>query len=166
MAWCKRKDPFNLYGFYFSGIKDTDKEKIYRFIRAYFPELLYSRQQQEAAKEGGERAQDHRVFERFKAQLPLRLINLSEGKEGRAVTEDISAKGLRFLTAAAIKPGASLEMWLQVPDKGEPVYIRGEAVWSKPQGLSGYLTGINLERANLMALSRVLRAGSGSAKNS
>ena len=157
MAWHKRKEALNLYGLYFSRIKDADKEKIYRFIREHFPALLYSQWWQETAKPD-EGIQDKRIFERFKVQLPLRFIDLNEQKEGKAVTEDISAKGVGFVTAQAIKPGASLEMWLQVPDKGEPLYMRGGVAWSKPQSAaSGYRTGINLERANLMGLSRALK---------
>lgn len=155
VAWHRRIENLNLYGFYFSRIKDTDKEKIYKFMREYFPELLYSQWREEATK-ADKGMQDHRIFERVKAQLPLKFLNLNENEEGRAVTEDISAKGVGFATDTAIKPGTPLEMWLQVHDKGEPLYIRGEVVWSRLQAANKYRVGINLEKANLMGLSRAL----------
>lgn len=156
MAWHKRKESLNLYGFYFSRIKDADKEKIYKFIRNHFPKMLYS-QWQEGAIEEDKGIEDRRVFERFKAKLPLRFFNLSEAKQGQAITEDVSAKGVGLLAQEELRAGTALEMWVEVPDKGEPLYLRGEVVWSMPKRINNYLAGIKLEKANLMELSRLLR---------
>ncbi|MFH0763033.1 MAG: PilZ domain-containing protein [Candidatus Omnitrophota bacterium] len=163
-AWHRKIGGHNLYGFYFSKIKDKDKEVIYKFIRSHFPDLLDSLwwDKEDEARQGKE-APDRRIFERFKAGLPLKYLDLSENKEGSAVTEDISAKGVGFVTAGAVKPGASLEMWVEIADKGEPLYLRGEAAWSSFKDANNCRVGINLEKANLMALSRVLRVGN--AKN-
>jgi hypothetical protein len=49
-------------------------------------------------------------------------------------------------------------MWLKVPDKGEPLYLRGEVVWSRLEEADKYHCGVNLEKADLMGISRVLRS--------
>lgn len=161
VVWQKTVEGVNVYGFYFSKIKDSDKEKIYQFIRRYFPERL-TQQWWEGIEKGGEimqeeKFQDRRVFERFSAKFPVRFLDVNSNKEGWAQTRDIGAKGIGLVTSAALAPRSSLEMWLEIPDKGEPLYTRGEAVWLKPQGASEYRVGINLEKADLMGLARVLR---------
>lgn len=156
VAWHRKVENLNLYGFYFSRIKDEDKEKLYRFIRGHFPSLLLNQWWPEEAKTK-EEAGDRRVFERLKVRLPLKVLNLDENREAQAVTEDISAKGVGFLIEQELKPGAGLEMWLQLPDKGEPLYMRGEVSWSQPQGASNYRVGSNLERASFMQLAGILK---------
>jgi len=101
--------------------------------------------------------EDNRIFERFSARFPLRFIDLRDNREGIAEVRDVSAKGVGMVTEEQLLPNTALEMWLQIPDKGEPLYARGQVVWSKPQGINAYRTGINLERADMMGLSRVLR---------
>lgn len=101
--------------------------------------------------------EDNRIFERFQARFPLRFLNLSDNREGQARTQDISAKGVGIVTKDKLMPNTPLEMWLDIPDRGEPLYMRGEVVWSKSQGQDEYRTGINLEKAELMGLSRALR---------
>jgi len=101
--------------------------------------------------------QDRRIFARFPTEFPLKFLDLNRGKEGQAQTQDISAKGIGFLTNEELSPHAPLEMWLDIPDKGEPLYTRGEVIWSKSQGVDEYRVGVNLERADLMGISRVLR---------
>jgi hypothetical protein len=101
---------------------------------------------------------DRRVFARFPIQLPLRFIDLVSNKEGQAKAQDISAKGIGFLADEELKPLTPVEMWLEVPDKGAPLYTRGEVVWSQMVAPNQYKTGVNLERADLMGISRVLRS--------
>lgn len=157
VAWHRKVQNLNLYGFYFSRIKDEDKEKIYKFMRGHFSELLHNQWWQETTK-GGEEMEDRRIFERLKVRLPLKLFNLSENREAQAVTEDISAKGVGCITEQELKPGTPLEMWLELPDKGEPVYIRGAVAWSQPRDTNNYRLGINLEKAHFMQLAGVLKA--------
>ena len=107
---------------------------------------------------GGVEMEDRRIFERFKAALPTRFLNLKESSEGNGLTEDVSAKGIGLLAENEVAPRAPLELWLEIPDKGEPLYARGEVVWSKMLQPNKYRVGVNLERADLMGLSRVLRA--------
>jgi hypothetical protein len=101
--------------------------------------------------------EDHRIFERFSARFPLRFLDLKENREGIAQVRDVSAKGVGMITNEELQPHTPVEMWLQIPDHGEPLYTRGEVVWSKVRG-THYHAGVNLERADMMGLSRVLRA--------
>jgi hypothetical protein len=162
VAWHKTTDCFNCYGIYFSKIKDGDKEIIYQFIRRNFPHLMNYQWWHDTRKEGGEimeqeKNQDRRIFDRFTAKFPLRLINLRENKESEALSDDVSAKGIGFTATQQVQLRTPLEMWLKIPDKGEPLYTRGEVVWSMMVEPNKYRIGVNLERADLMGLSRVLR---------
>jgi hypothetical protein len=100
---------------------------------------------------------DKRVFARFPVNLSMKFLDSVSNREGQAQISDISAKGIGFLVSEELKPLTPLEMWLKVPDKGDPLYTRGEVVWSEMIGPNQYQTGINLERADLMGISRVLR---------
>ncbi len=100
---------------------------------------------------------DQRIFARFPARFPLRFLDVDTNMEGGAETSDISAKGLGLVTNGHLQPNSSLEMWLHIPDQGEPLYARGEVVWSKMVEPNKYRSGINLDKADLMGLSRVLR---------
>lgn len=100
--------------------------------------------------------EDKRVFARLPVNLTVKYLDLGSNTEGEAQTQDISAKGMGLATDRPLTPNSSLEMWLRVPDKGEPFYTRGEVVWSTDED-GGYRAGINPERADLMGISRVLR---------
>ncbi|MCM8789543.1 MAG: PilZ domain-containing protein, partial [Candidatus Omnitrophica bacterium] len=162
VVWHKAKADFHTYGFYFTRIRDQDKEKLYQFICKNFPNQIYKYLWQGLNKEGGgtmerERFEDRRIFERFEAKIPLRFIDLTGNKEGEASVQDASAKGVGFVCKEQILPQSTIEMWIKVPDKGEPLYARGKVVWSKPADLNKYRVGVNLDRADLMGLSRILR---------
>lgn len=161
VAWQRTIDGHYVYGIYFSRINDADKEKIYQFIRRYFPEQL-TQQWWQGLEKGGETMQkekfeDRRVFERFPANFGLRYLDVSSHSEGRAQLRDISAKGIGMVTNATLTIRAPLEMWLEVPDNGEPFYSRGEVVWSKPVSANEYQVGVNLEKADLVGLSRITK---------
>jgi hypothetical protein len=161
-VWHRKVPEGELYGLYFNRIKDIDKEKIYKFVFKHSPRQIHQQWWQESDKRGGELMEDmgtndKRVFARFPVQMALRFIDLLSNTEGQAHAYDISAKGLGFMATEELKPLTPLEMWLQVPDKGEPLYTRGEVVWSEMVEPNKYKAGINLERADLMGVSRVLR---------
>ena len=100
---------------------------------------------------------DQRIFQRFSIRLPLRFIDLYSGKEGLGETHDVNAKGVGFRTGKEIKPETPVELWLDVPDRGEPLYTRGKVAWSRAEGIGEYKIGVSLEKADLMGLSRILR---------
>lgn len=165
VAWRKVINGINHYGIFFSRIKDADKDKIYKFINMYSSSHPNTNSKQkpwlgaveDEKGEGGVQMSDHRIFERFKKEIPARLVGL-DGTERQAQTFDISAKGLGLSTANELESKVSLEIWLDVPNSTDPVYTRGQVVWSRLAGAGGYHSGIELERADLMGISRLLRA--------
>jgi hypothetical protein len=70
---------------------------------------------------------------------------------------DISANGLAFVTKDSLSAKTPLEMWLDIPDQHEPLYTRGEVVWSEASAArEEQRAGVRLEKAELMGLARVL----------
>ncbi len=100
---------------------------------------------------------DHRTFERFKREFSARFIGL-DGKENVAQTFDVSAKGLGLSTSQELESQANLEIWLDVPNSTDPLYTRGQVVWTRLAGTTGFRSGIEFEKVNLMGVSRLLRA--------
>jgi len=180
VAWVKVIDGINHYGLYFSRLRDTDKEKIYRFVHAHQPKEIVKNwwpdgpkpvENNEVSKDSrvsegikdktnqeNEGADDHRIFERFIVNLCARYLNLDTGKEGLANTQDVSAKGLSLTANEELKLHTGLEIWLEMKDKGEPLYTRGEVVWVKMVDANNYRLGVELEKANLMGISRVFKS--------
>jgi hypothetical protein len=159
VVWHRPVDGHNVYGLYFTKISDSDKEKIYRLVQRNYPDQLHAKWGVGPKKEerGGEKMEDRRIFQRFPARLPVRFLNVTAGGEGEAQTLDISAKGLGLALSQELNPRSTLEIWIMIPDKGEPLYTRGEVVWSKPEAPGRFKAGISLEKADLMGLSRVLK---------
>lgn len=101
--------------------------------------------------------EDRRIFARIDAKFPLRFLSPSSGKEIQADTVDISANGVGFVTSEDLSARAPLEMWLDIPDQHEPLYARGEVVWSRSLAdTDQQRIGVQLERAQLMGLARAL----------
>lgn len=101
--------------------------------------------------------EDRRVFARIATRLPVKFLNPVSGMEGRADTVDISANGLGMVTNESLSARTPLEMWLDIPDQHEPLYTRGEVVWSTVLSeTEKQRVGVRLEKAELMGLARVL----------
>ncbi|MFA4993332.1 MAG: PilZ domain-containing protein [Candidatus Omnitrophota bacterium] len=163
IVWHKAVNGSHLYGLYFTKISDPCKEKLYRFMRSNFQEQINKQWWKGIDKDidqqkGDKDMEDRRIFERFEKCLGLSFLNLYSGTEGQAQTRDLSAKGIRLVADQKLEPQTPLEMWLKVPDKGEPLYLRGEVVWSRLEEADKYHCGVNLEKADLMGISRVLRS--------
>jgi hypothetical protein len=156
-VWHKTILGENYYGFYFSKIKDSDRERIYKFLC----ECLIAKDWWRGLTEEkeGDRMQDQRIFARIPVKFPMRYLEPNNGGECQAHTQDVSAKGIGLLTNAALSSKTILDMWIEIPDKNEPLYTRGEVVWSKMLAPNEFRVGLNLERAELMGLSRVFRIG-------
>jgi len=101
--------------------------------------------------------EDRRTFERFSLKVGLRFLDLNSNREGIGEGFDVSAKGIGMMTSAALNPQVPLEMWVETLDKGTPLYTRGEVAWSRRVDTNKYRIGINLERADFMGISRLLR---------
>ena len=76
---------------------------------------------------------------------------------GLAETQDISAQGIGLLAQKELLPRTPLEIWLHLPDGDEPLYTRGQVVWSRMVEPDSYKVGVGLEKVDLMEMSRVLR---------
>lgn len=101
--------------------------------------------------------EDRRVFARINTKMPVRFLNPIDGREGQADTVDISANGLGLITKEGLSVKTSLEMWLGIPDQHEPLYARGEVVWSCASVNAGeQRVGVRLEKAKLLGLARIL----------
>jgi len=159
VVWCKSRDLVHTYGCYFSKIKDGDKEKIYKFIHANYPQQLHKIWWQELREQkGGEVVKDRRLFARFLVSLPLKFFNIKNYEKGEVQTRDICAKGIGLISDEEMQPSTALEMELQIPEKEEPLRTRGEIVWSKAMGPNKFRSGVKLDEADLMGVSRVIRA--------
>lgn len=101
---------------------------------------------------------ERRVFARFPVKILLRYFNLNLPGEARAQTQDISAKGLCLVTKEALATDAPLDIWLQMPDNSEQVYLRGNVIWSSMIEPDKYRVGVNLENTELNPILLALKA--------
>ena len=163
VVWHKNVGGQNVHGIYFSKIPDSSKEDIFKFARYQCPDHINLRWWQGLdVSEGGENMQqtestDKRIFARFPVRFSVRFLDRYSNREIQAQAKDICAKGVCMVTKEELKPGTPLEMWLEIPDRGEPLYARGEVAWSRSTGLEKCCAGVNLDKADLIGLSRVLR---------
>ena len=100
--------------------------------------------------------EDRRIFLRFPASLPLRYINLNLKRKGQAQTCNISANGIGLVTNEELIPHTPLDIWLDIPDNGEPLNTKAEVVWAKKIKPNRYVTGVSLQNVELMGMSRIL----------
>ena len=101
--------------------------------------------------------EDRRIFTRFKAKVHARVLNLYKNEEAEATTSDFSAKGVGLETDREIVAHTPVELWLDIPDKGAPLYARGEVVWANRTPENTFRVGVNLDSANMFGLSRLMR---------
>lgn len=164
VIWHKAVDGHNIYGLYFTRIKDADKENIYQFLRRYSAAQVNQKWwEQSTAKEGGEtmwdaKFEDRRTFERVPAELALRFLDLHSNREGEAMSRDVSAKGIGFFSDIELTTQTPLEIWLEIPGQAKFIYTRGKVAWSKKSGLNQYRTGVDLEAADLMEVVEIAKA--------
>jgi hypothetical protein len=161
VVWHKPAGSSYCYGLYLNRMPQREKEKLNRFMKMFASdqqELAPRRKAPLFEEEGGGHVNDRRIFERFQVDFPASFLDVNDGSEGSAQVTDVSAKGIGITVTGnkEISPRSSLEMWLRIPDKGEPLYTRGQVVWSRVEN-GEYKSGVNLEKADLMGLSRVLR---------
>lgn len=161
-GWVAWRRPINgrghIYGVYFTNMKDSDRQKLYEFVRQNFTDQMQKTWWGGIMTEkGGKTMDDRRVFERMAAKLSVRFLDARDDVEAEAESVDISAKGIGIVTNHELQPNDPLELWIKVTDQGEPLYTRGKAAWSKAVRPEQYRVGIELEKADLMGLARVLR---------
>ncbi|MDD5281530.1 MAG: PilZ domain-containing protein [Candidatus Omnitrophica bacterium] len=160
IAWHKVFNGVNHYGIYFDKIRDADKDKIYNFLNKYCHNEIKEKwwPDEKKLEKGGDNMNDHRIFERFPVNISARYLNPDTGEEGLAKIQDVSAKGLGLSASEELRLPAALEIWLEMKNQGESLYTRGKVVWEKSEGVNNYKLGVELEKADLMGISRVLRS--------
>ncbi len=161
IVWNSLRHGLNVYGLYFSRIKDEDKEKIYKLLLRDYSSQLNQRWWG-ANRKGGhemkiEAYNDKRTFARFPVQFSARLLSAQLDKEVLAQVRDISAKGVGLAAKVRLPARTALELWLDIPDDAEPLYSRGEVAWCGEGAADEYRMGVSLEKADFMGLARVLR---------
>jgi hypothetical protein len=164
VVWHKAVEGSALCGLYFSKIRDMDKEKIYQFVQKNYPQEVVGKWWDIDPAERTEVMSEHvaiedrRVFNRFPVAVPVDVLDVNTGEESKAYAMDISAKGVGLvLDEEKLSCPREVEMWLHIPDKGEPLYNRGSVAWTNVLENGKQRVGICLEKADLMGLSRVLR---------
>jgi len=181
VAWSRVINGITHYGLFFSKLRDADKNKIYRFVQAQAPKELANNWwlncpmpavNNERNNESGvddnanslppdhekDAEADHRIFERFPVNLCARYLNLDTGNEGLANARDVSAKGLGLIANEELKLHTALEIWLEMKDSRDPLYTRGEVVWVKKADEGSFKLGVELNKADLMGISRIFRS--------
>src|SRR3989338_1360062 len=78
--------------------------------------------------------EEHRRFIRVTSRLNATFKIVKTGKIARALTKDISAGGICFVTADILEPGTAVEVEMKLPDSEAPVRFLGEVAWSRPIG--------------------------------
>ncbi|PIP21005.1 MAG: hypothetical protein COX40_01665 [Candidatus Omnitrophica bacterium CG23_combo_of_CG06-09_8_20_14_all_40_11] len=101
---------------------------------------------------------ERRAFARFPVKMLLRYFNLNLLGEAHAQTQDISAKGLCLVTREALAANTPLDIWLQMPDNSEQIYITGKVIWSNMTEPDKYKVGISLENTELNPILLALKA--------
>ena len=160
IAWRKVFNGVSHYGVYFDKIRDADKDKIYRFLNKYCYNGMRGKccSNETELEKGDNAMDDHRIFERFPVEMAARYLNPDTGRENLAKIQDVSAKGLGLTVSEELRLHTALEIWLEMKNKGETLYTRGKVVWGKPEGINNYRLGVELDKADLMGISRVIRS--------
>ena len=95
---------------------------------------------------------------RGKVNFPVRFKCEGSDEEGMGKMIDVSASGGGLIvTTEALRPGIRLELWLEIPDGRDPLYIRGIVVWTTMIEKDLYRVGVQFDEVDFMGISRVLR---------
>lgn len=169
VAWHGQSDNLNLYGLTFHKISDEDKEKIYQFVQKSFRQELNKHIWQGffnkddngvgnkeifPVKENflgrtidSKDENDRRAYERFSAQLPLKISNPDNNKEDRGQTCDISVEGISFTTNKNALVGDVVDVGLEMPGRDAVFHAKARVVWLKQ-----ILSGLNKVGVSLAAV--------------
>jgi uncharacterized protein (TIGR02266 family) len=80
--------------------------------------------------------EEQRRFIRVSSRLTAIVKVVKTGKVKRALTKDVSAGGVCFVTEEIMEVGTALEVELKLPDREAPVQFLGQVAWSRPVGPS------------------------------
>ena len=79
--------------------------------------------------------EEKRRFLRLTAPLELTYVLPDEGRVHKAVSKDLSALGIRFVSQQQLEPGINMEIKLNVPNLKNPIHVTGKVVWHKKQSM-------------------------------
>lgn len=84
---------------------------------------------------------EQRVAKRIRRRMPCELK--AAGRQQRAIVLDCSRTGLFVQTSARLKPGSSVEVWLQAEGQREPMMLRASVARQKavPSNLTSVAQG-------------------------
>jgi hypothetical protein len=99
---------------------------------------------------------ERRRYPRFDLELKLKNFDLNLLGEISANTCDISSKGIGCVSDRGLNVGATLDIWLYLPD-GEAIHTAGKVMWVSPGG-DKYRMGICLDNEELKPIPIVLRS--------
>ena len=75
---------------------------------------------------------ERRKFKRFDAYMTIKYQVSGEEIKGVSLSRDLSREGLKINSSAEIKPGATVDMEISIPDDPKPVNTSGKVMWSHP----------------------------------
>ncbi len=101
---------------------------------------------------------ERRAFPRFSVKVLLKFLDLNLNNHAESQTNNVSAKGLCLVTDEDLDAETPLDIWLEMPDNGEQIYVKGRVVWSSMIEPNKYRIGVNLENTELNPILLALKA--------
>lgn len=158
VAWHSLDERTHVYGIYFNRIHDADKEKIWGFINtACQDQICSARWQAPADEDGQECAEDRRVFQRFALHCPMMFGENMIAERQSAEVVDFSARGVGMVSSMPLPLKKPLQMWLRFPCQEGDLLTRGSVAWTRELGDGNYRSGIELDKADLMGITGLIR---------
>lgn len=98
---------------------------------------------------------DNRVFERFSARFPAKIKDARDDFGTKIQLRDASADGARLISKEHLYVHDHVTLEVKLPDGKNPMNLRGEVVWSKPNATAVWDVGIKFHNISFMHLSRL-----------
>lgn len=100
---------------------------------------------------------DRRMFERIAVNFPVRIKDNTCDKAATGFCVDISASGAGIFCRQNCGLNDKLDLWVELPDRYNPLQLSGEVVWIKEVQPQAWRVGIQFSRAHFMDLATVMR---------
>ena len=100
---------------------------------------------------------DRRVFERIMARFPTKFKHTRNGYGTDVFLRDISAEGAKIISKEELSVDDKIDLLVDLPDKHEPVRLRGRVIWAKTVGANTWDAGVAFEKINFMKTQRIFK---------
>ncbi len=104
--------------------------------------------------------EDRRAFARINVKFQIKFLDFNTGKEGHAETIDISGDGMGLVSKEILCPKTPLGIWLIISDQRQPLYTKGEVMWSNSLvslvGTNQERIGIHLAKEDFIGLAQAV----------